>query len=201
MRVNFGSPRTRALIVHCPRDWGRRVACLIRPVWSGGHAGSYNQATGPPMPACLHTGAFNGRPSGARHGAGGTDVTPRTDMNRGYSGSSQGTPAYRTIKLASRGGECKSLVCCHNTQHRRRPFAFNRRQLLVSSSHRAERVSCAGSCWSSQEGWSAAAMSIDGYELPNGTAGSLAHSGPRESDPDRRARAAELLPAPAVLIT
>ena len=113
----------------------------------------------------------------------------------------QRPPAYRTIKLASRGGECKSLVCCHNTQHRRKPFAFNRRQLLVSSSHRAERVSCAGSCWSSQEGWSAAAMSVGGYELPNGTAGSLAHSGPRESDPDRRARAAELLPAPAVLIT
>ena len=51
------------------------------------------------MPACLHTGAFNGRRSGARHGAGGTDVTPRTDMNRGYSGSSQGTPTYYMFKI------------------------------------------------------------------------------------------------------
>ena len=80
-------------------------------------------------------------------------------------------------------------------------FAFNTQQLLVSSSHELERVSCAGNCWSSQEGSSAAALSVDGYTLPNGTTGSPTHSGPRESGPARRARAAELLPAPAVLIT
>ena len=39
------------------------------------------------------------------------------------------------------------------------------------------------------------------YKLPDGTTGSPTHSGPRESDPARRARAAQLLPAPAVLIT
>ena len=173
--MNFGSPRTRASLVHCPRDRGRRVACLIRPVWSGGHAGSYNQAAAPHMRLGSRGRAFNCRRSGARHGAGGTDVTPRTDMNRGYSGSSQGTPAYRTIKLASRGGECKSLVCCHNTQHRRKAFASTGGSCWFHHLIELTVKSCAGSCWSSQEGWSAAAMSVGGYELPNGTAGSLAH--------------------------
>ena len=64
-------------------------------------------------------------------------------------------------------------------------FAFNTQQLLVSSSHELERVSCVGNCWSSQEGSSAAALSVDGYKLPDGTTGSPTHSGPRESDPQR----------------
>ena len=108
---------------------------------------------------------------------------------------------YRMFGLSLRGGECESVVYWTNTHNACEPFAFNRRQLLLSSSRRAERVSCAGNCWSSQEGSSAAALSVDGYKLPNGTTGSPTHSGPRESDPARRARAAELLPAPAVLIT
>ena len=156
------------------------------------------------MPACLHTGAFNGRPSGARHGAGGTDVTPRTDMNRGYSGSSQGTPAYYMLKIFF----ClrSFRICCVVTDHTKASQTIHVQQSTGDSCwfhHLIELTvkSCAGSCWSSQEGWSAAAMSVGGYELPNGTAGGLTHPGPRESDPDRRARAAELLPAPAVLIT
>ena len=108
---------------------------------------------------------------------------------------------YRMFGISLRGGECESVVYWTNTHNACEPFAFNRRQLLLSSSRRAERVSCAGNCWSSQEGSSAAALSVDGYKLPNGTTGSPTHSGPRESDPARRARAAELLPAPAVLIT
>ena len=36
------------------------------PAWPWGHVGRYNQAAGPPTPACSHTGAFNGRRSGVR---------------------------------------------------------------------------------------------------------------------------------------
>ena len=45
--------------------------------------------------------------------------------------------------------------------------------------------SCGGSCWSSQDGGLvlAHAPSADGYEVPNGTGGSLTHPGPRESPP------------------
>ena len=50
---------------------GARLVC---PVWSWGHAGSYNQAAGPPMPVCLRTGVFNGRPSGARLALRGSDT-------------------------------------------------------------------------------------------------------------------------------
>ena len=66
LRRTFGPPRTSGLMVRCSRVGGAggRVWCDRCPVWSWGHAGTYNQAAGPPMPACLHTGAFNGRPSG-----------------------------------------------------------------------------------------------------------------------------------------
>ena len=43
--------------VRFPRDWGCRGARLMRPGRSCGHAGSYNQAAAPRMPAFSHTGA------------------------------------------------------------------------------------------------------------------------------------------------
>jgi hypothetical protein len=62
-RANFWSPETRGLLVRCLRDRGCPEARLVRPVWSWGHARAYDQAAAPRMPACFHTGAFNGRRS------------------------------------------------------------------------------------------------------------------------------------------
>ena len=93
--------------------------------------------------------AFNGRCSGARLAPAvlaSADVGARTGVVYIFL---QRPPAYRTIKLASRGGECDFLVRCEITGNACELFAFNRRQLLVPSSHRADREIVRGSCWSS----------------------------------------------------
>ena len=140
--------------------------------------------------------AFNGRRSGARLAPVVLTSHRRTNTDRQRTRVVciffQRPPAYRAIKLASRGGECKSVVYQIDTRSACEPFAFNRRQLLVPSSHRSWPVKSRSSCWSSQELWSAAARSAGGYEGPYDTADSPTHPGPRESVPAQRARAAEL---------
>ena len=55
----------------------------------------------------------------------------RTNTDRGRLVFFLRPPAYRTIKLASRGGECESVVYQIDTRSACGPFAFNRRELLV----------------------------------------------------------------------
>ena len=91
--------------------------------------------------------AFNGRRSGARLAPAVLASRRRRGTDRGRLYFPQRPPAYRAIKLASRGGESESVVCPKDTRGACKSFfsrsIANRRQLLVPSSRRADLKSCA----------------------------------------------------------
>ena len=66
--------------------------------------------------------AFNGRRSGARLAPAVLTSRRRKGTDRGRLYFFQRPPAYRTIKLSSRGGECESVVSSEMTRSACEPF-------------------------------------------------------------------------------
>ena len=125
--------------------------------------------------------------------AGGADATPTHEHGPGsFFFFSQRPPAYRTIKLASRGGKCESAVYQIDTRKVCEPSRSTGGSCWFHHLTELSGEVVRGSCWSSQELWSAAARSAGGYEGPYGMADSPTHPGPHESVPAQRPRAAEL---------
>ena len=146
-------PRPSGLLRPCARDWGGHEARLGSRV---GRVGRYERAAAPHMRVGPRGRALSRvqRPSQWRAArAGGADVTPTHGHGPGSFAFFFRDPRH-IAPLNYRLAEASANRLCNMILHEvpASDFAFHRRQLLVPSSHRADREVVRGSCWSSQEG-------------------------------------------------
>ena len=136
-QVQVTSPRSSGLLRHRARNWGDRETRLGSRV---GRVGRYDRAAALHMrvgPRGRALSRVQRPPQWLAARAGGADVMPTSGLGQTPPVRFSGSRRYRTIKVASRGDECESVVYSENTRNACEPFAFNRRELLVPSSLRS----------------------------------------------------------------
>ena len=141
--VHVRPPRSGGLLRPRARDWGGHEARLGSHV---GRVGRYDRAAARTCEwdrAVARYLAFNSRRSGAWLASVVLMSHRRTNTDRGHFFIFQRLPAYRTIRLASCGGECEFLVSCEMTRNACEQFPFNRRQLLCVFRLRCCCLACA----------------------------------------------------------
>ena len=137
-QVQVISPRSSGLLRDTARATG--VVGEARLGSRVGRVGRYDRAAAPHMrvgPRGRALSRVQRPPQWLAARAGGADVMPTSGLGQTPPVRFSGSRRYRTIKVASRGDECESVVYSENTRNACEPFAFNRRELLVPSSLRS----------------------------------------------------------------